>query len=239
MPQVNAVVLKNINDDELLDFAEFTRTRDVEVRFIEYMPFDGEHGRSQFFFFCAVVFCFSTAAHARRPCCSPRVYTPSLLGNRWNFDRFVSYQDMLARIQSKLPLARLTDGPNETSKVRRSPRFAKSMVAKLISLVLSPHLLQFQTWQVTGYAGRLGFITSMSDHFCGTCNRVRLTADGNLKVCLFGNSEVSLRDVMRQGADDEALLELIHGALGRKKAQHAGMFTLARQKNRPMILIGG
>lgn len=59
------------------------------------------------------------------------------------------------------------------------------------------------------------------------------------QVCLFGNSEVSLRDAIRAGCSEEELLELIGGAVTRKKAQHAGMFNLAKQKNRPMILIGG
>lgn len=79
----------------------------------------------------------------------------------------------------------------------------------------------------------------MTEHFCGTCNRLRITADGNIKVCLFGNAEVSLRDMMRQGKTDEQLLEIIGAAVKKKKKQHAGMFELASRKNRPMILIGG
>jgi cyclic pyranopterin phosphate synthase len=50
-----------------------------------------------------------------------------------------------------------------------------------------------QAYKVPGFKGQLGFITSMSEHFCGSCNRLRITADGNLKVCLFGNTEISLR----------------------------------------------
>lgn len=103
-----------------------------------------------------------------------------------------------------------------------------------------------------GFKGQLGFITSMSEHFCGSCNRLRITADGNLKarrraggfarrspqlsteplpvsrlssakqVCLFGNSEVSLRDALRSGASEEELLQVIGAAVGRKKKQHAG-----------------
>jgi len=82
----------------------------------------------------------------------------------------------------------------------------------------------------------------MSDHFCGTCNRLRITADGNLKVCLFGDSEVNLRDALRNGATDSQLREIIDTAVKRKKASHAGMFDMyqiAQSKNRPMILIGG
>ena len=77
----------------------------------------------------------------------------------------------------------------------------------------------------------------MTSNFCGSCNRLRLTADGNLKVCLFGNSEVNLRDPLRDSNDD--IKELIGMAVKRKKAKHAGMFNIAQMKNRPMILIGG
>lgn len=62
----------------------------------------------------------------------------------------------------------------------------------------------------------------MSEHFCGSCNRLRITADGNLKVCLFGNKEVSLRDAIRNNCSDEDLLALISAAVQKKKRQHAG-----------------
>ena len=66
----------------------------------------------------------------------------------------------------------------------------------------------------------------MSQNFCGSCNRIRLTADGNLKVCLFGPSEVSLRDALRQGCSDDDLLEVIEAAVKRKKKQHAGTYVV-------------
>lgn len=67
----------------------------------------------------------------------------------------------------------------------------------------------------------------MSQHFCSSCNRLRITADGNLKVCLFeGKGEVSLRDALRNGASDDDLREMIGIAVRRKKKQHAGMFYL-------------
>lgn len=80
----------------------------------------------------------------------------------------------------------------------------------------------FQAYKVPGFAGQVGFITSMSEHFCGTCNRLRITADGNLKVCLFGNTEVSLRDAIRSGCKEDDLTALIAAAVRRKKKQHAG-----------------
>ncbi len=171
--KVNCVVMKNVNDNELADFVSLTRDKNIEVRFIEYMPFDG---------------------------------------NGWNDGQFLSYTDMISRIEEVHPtLERCQDAPNDTSK----------------------------TYQVPGYVGRVGFITSMSEQFCGSCNRLRLTADGNLKVCLFGKAEVSLRDAMRAGASDEELGTIIQAAVQRKKAAHAGMYNLKDMENRPMILIGG
>ncbi|KAF9954973.1 Molybdenum cofactor synthesis protein 1 [Mortierella alpina] len=133
-------------------------------------------------------------------------------GNKWKENKLVPYQELISNIQAVHPtFKKLIDDPNDTSKA----------------------------YHVPGFAGQVGFITSMSDHFCGTCNRLRITADGNLKVCLFGNTEVSLRDMMRQGKTDEELREVIEMAVKNKKKQHAGVSNLVNMKNRPMILIGG
>jgi molybdenum cofactor biosynthesis enzyme MoaA len=107
--------------------------------------------------------------------------------------------------------------------------------------------LNYKRYKVEGFAGSFGFISSMSEHFCGSCNRLRLLADGNLKVCLFGNAEVNLKEVIRKGATDQELLGVINMAgmdsflpiVRNKKEKHAGMFDLAKMKNRPMVLIGG
>ena len=143
----------------------------------------------------------------------------------------VSYSDMVNRIKETYPTLQklLSQRPNDTSK----------------------------TWSVPGFRGRVGFITSMTHNFCGSCNRLRITGDGNLKVCLFGEAEVSLRDMMRKhrGRDQEVggiegaagareemeseLLQVIGKAVGNKKEKHAGMGELENMKNRPMILIGG
>lgn len=206
--KINCVVMRGINDREILPFVEMGRQKDVEVRFIEYMPFDG---------------------------------------NKWSERKMLPYSDMLDVIREKYPdVQKLKGHLNDTSK----------------------------TYQVPGFVGKLGFITSMTHNFCGTCNRLRITGDGNLKVCLFGNAEVSLRDLIRkdnnnqpidqaafeaikelemnrrQGlvpehdtstwADREAeLLNVIGMAVKRKKEKHAGMGELENMKNRPMILIGG
>ena len=102
-------------------------------------------------------------------------------------------------------------------------------------------------WGVPGNEGRVGFISSMTDAFCGTCNRLRLTADGSLKVCLHGSDELSLRDLMRSGVDDEGLSSAIlsalsqkHAALGGNRDMH-GIAGAVRSGSlhRPMVRIGG
>ena len=98
-------------------------------------------------------------------------------------------------------------------------------------------------WWTAG-GSQVGFITSMSEHFCGSCNRVRVTADGSLKTCLFGSDSVSLRDALRSGVSDRELGDLIQGALLKKHFKHGGhdnVEGVARNafENRPMVKIGG
>ncbi|XP_017781298.1 PREDICTED: molybdenum cofactor biosynthesis protein 1 isoform X2 [Nicrophorus vespilloides] len=153
--KINCVVMKGFNDNEICDFVRLTEEKNVDVRFIEYMPFSG---------------------------------------NKWEMEKMVSYKEMVEKIRKRWPdFHALRNGPNDTSKA----------------------------WKVPGAMGQVGFITSMSEHFCGSCNRLRITADGNLKVCLFGNTEVSLRDAMRAGSSDDDLTALISAAVKRKKKQHA------------------
>jgi cyclic pyranopterin phosphate synthase len=206
--KINCVVMRGLNEREIVPFVEMGREQNLEVRFIEYMPFDG---------------------------------------NKWSEGKMLPFKEMLALIQQMYPdVHKVQDHPNDTSK----------------------------TYKIPGFAGRIGFITSMTHNFCGTCNRLRITSDGNLKVCLFGNSEVSLRNILREHNDgkpiDQEAMEAIRqfemdrrqrppsstGALGmsdrevrllhvigmavkRKKEQHAGIGELEHMANRPMILIGG
>ncbi|EFJ36608.1 hypothetical protein SELMODRAFT_79056 [Selaginella moellendorffii] len=171
--KVNCVVMRGVNDDELADFAELTRHKPINVRFIEFMPFDG---------------------------------------NVWSSKKLVSYAEMHSRLAQRYPsLKRHCDHPNDTAK----------------------------NFHIEGYQGSVSFISSMTQHFCGGCNRLRLMADGNLKVCLFGTAEVSLRDALRSGVPSDELEQIISLAVKRKKAAHAGMFELAKTPNRPMVHIGG
>ncbi|KAJ8678828.1 hypothetical protein QAD02_014615 [Eretmocerus hayati] len=171
--KVNTVIMRNFNDDELVDFVELTRDKPVNIRFIEYMPFSG---------------------------------------NEWNSGKMVPFVEMKQKIREKYPgLQRLGDQPNDTSKA----------------------------YHVPGFVGQVGFITSMTEQFCSSCNRLRITADGNLKVCLFeGKGEVSLRDALRDNIPISDLKSLVHKAVFKKKKQHAGMLNLSQMENRPMILIG-
>jgi len=171
--KVNCVLMKGVNDDEIGDFVRWTLERPVSVRFIEYMPFEG---------------------------------------NSWDTARMVPDAEVLDRIRALHPdLERLDDSPTSTSR----------------------------TYRVPGAAGTIGLVSSMTAAFCPGCNRLRITADGRLMVCLFGRAGVSLRDAMRSGEDDEAIRRLVRTAVLRKKAAHAGMDVLASQTDRPMILIGG
>ncbi|WP_412060473.1 GTP 3',8-cyclase MoaA [Rubrivirga sp. IMCC45206] len=96
-----------------------------------------------------------------------------------------------------------------------------------------------QLFDRPGWRGRVGFVASMSTPFCGTCDRLRVTADGALKVCLFGKTEVSLRDALRAGASDAEVLAMVQASLAGKAAAHAGLDGLAAQAVRPMVRIGG
>eukprot|EP00968_Pinguiococcus_pyrenoidosus_P000524 scaffold31_cov263-Pinguiococcus_pyrenoidosus.AAC.30 len=172
--KVNCVVMRDVNDDELRDFVDMTRDADLDMRFIEWMPFDK---------------------------------------NGWNSSTFVSYQEMLDTIGNLS--SDVTDfNPNDTTKWFRAD----------------------------GHRGRVGFITSMTEHFCGSCNRLRITADGRLKVCLFGDEKLSLRDELRRGATRDELLEKIGKAVRGKHFKlggHSDSESIAKGENRAMILIGG
>lgn len=171
--KVNCVLMRGVNDDEIDDFVDWTLRDPVSVRFIEYMPFEG---------------------------------------NSWDDARMVPDAEVLERIRARYPkLVRMDDSPTSTSR----------------------------TYRVPGAVGTVGLVSSMTEAFCPGCNRLRITADGRLMVCLFGRAGVSLRDAIREGADDKMLRRLVRTAVLGKKAAHAGMELLAVQTDRPMILIGG
>lgn len=174
--KVNAVVMKGVNDTEINDFVAWTKHTPVHVRFIEFMPFDG---------------------------------------NQWNSSKLVTYKEILQSIESRYDVIKLKDEAADTTK----------------------------KYIVPGHTGTFAVISSMTAPFCGTCNRLRLTADGKMKNCLFAQEETDLLTALRKGENVE---ELIKQNVLRKHAAHGGQFTSAIEKiqtaalhNRSMIAIGG
>lgn len=171
--KINVVVMQGFNEDELCDFADLTKDSRLSVRFLEYMPFNG---------------------------------------NKWSNLKFIPYQEQKRVLEERFgPLVSVTDTPDSTSN----------------------------NFKISDHVGTVGFISSMSRNFCGGCNRLRLTHDGNLKVCLFGKDEVSLRDIIRTEHTEEGLMSVIDRAVKRKKFSHGGEQEIIKQMSRPMIFIGG
>ncbi|MBR9976494.1 MAG: radical SAM protein, partial [Bacteroidetes bacterium] len=170
--KLNMVVMRGINDDEIEDFIALTRDAPLQVRFIEYMPFDA---------------------------------------NGWDADRLLPGAELRARVAEKYILHAIGD--------------SRGAVAS--------------SYAVEGHRGTLGFISSMTEHFCDGCDRLRLTADGALKICLFSEGEVNLRDLLRAGATDEDVMAAVRTALAGKWRAHPGAKELVQLHNRSMIRIGG
>lgn len=118
--------------------------------------------------------------------------------NGWTPDSLVSFSEILTKLRRSLPELELQQ-PKTLNNVSR-------------------------VYKQTGMSGSIGFISSMTENFCSGCNRLRITSDGNLKVCLFGREETSLRDLMRNKATDSELMAAIQSSLGRKWRQHGGEF---------------
>ncbi len=174
--KVNAVALHGLIEDEISGFVRATENLPLHVRFIEFMPFAGNH---------------------------------------WSSKQVVTAKQMLDLVKAEFPVEKLEDLKHDTAK----------------------------KYQVPGFAGTFAFITMMSEHFCGNCNRLRLTADGKIKNCLFGKDELDLLTALRSGKEVESL---IHESLSRKHAALGGQFTSDYKKadpdkmeNRSMITIGG
>ena len=177
--KLNIVLMKGINDDEVVDFVRFTKDLPISARFIEFMPFDG---------------------------------------NKWDRSKMVSEQEVLSAVGSTLGSENLIALPDEENLTARK-------------------------FQIKGYQGNFGVISSVTNPFCGTCNRIRLTANGRIKNCLFSNLETDLLTALRAGEDVE---QLILESILRKKAVRAGMDNLEKlsdpnlhSDNRSMIAIGG
>jgi cyclic pyranopterin phosphate synthase len=153
--KLNMVVMKDKNDDEVVDFARLARDEGYEVRFIEFMPLDGD--------------------------------------NIWTNEQVVPSRRIQEQIEDLFPLVPVAD-----------PRPGPATRFKFAD----------------GTPGGVGFISSVSQAFCTTCNRIRLTAEGGLRTCLFSLQETPLRELIRSGVSDDHLGRVIETAVWRKEEGH-------------------
>jgi molybdenum cofactor biosynthesis protein A len=151
--KINAVVMENKNIDDIFPLIELTRNKNVDVRFIEEMPFNGAGNHY------------------------PRLH--------W------THQRILDHIRTQYPtLQKLVDEPSSTA----------------------------YSYSVPGYQGTVGIIAAFSRTFCGTCNRIRVTAQGELKTCLYDDGVLSLRNLLRETSDNGAITDkLLHAFNHRAK----------------------
>jgi GTP 3',8-cyclase len=171
--KVNAVAMRGFTEHEVLPFARFAREHPYEVRFIEFMPLDGDRN--------------------------------------WDMDKVLTGAEIRAAIEQVFPLE---PEPREPSATARVYRFADGK-------------------------GRIGFINPVSEPFCGDCNRIRLTADGRLRTCLFSLNETDLRGPLRAGATDDDLEQIVRDAVWRKELKHHVNEPGFVQPARTMSAIGG
>ncbi len=172
--KLNCVVLRGTNDDEVADFAAFARKTGYDVRFIEYMPLDADHG--------------------------------------WERAKVMPSREVLARIAERFPLiAEESDDPSPAS----SHRFAD------------------------GAPGSVGVIASVTEPFCDSCDRMRITADGQFRSCLFALDETDLRGPLRAGASADDVEALIRAAMWEKWSGHRINHPDFVQPARSMSAIGG
>ena len=170
--KINCVLMRGVNDDEIVDFARFGREHGVGVRFIEFMPLDAD--------------------------------------GAWKRDAVVPSDEVLARIAAVFPIEAIDHGPEPAARYR----YADGI-------------------------GDVGVIPSVTQPFCGSCDRVRITADGQFRTCLFSVEETDLRAILRDGGSDDDLAAAIRTAVAGKWAGHSiGMVTFSRPR-RSMSQIGG
>ena len=177
--KLNAVLIKDFNDNEIIDFISLTKELPINIRFIEFMPFDG---------------------------------------NKWDMKKMVSYKEIMNIVNASFSedmVLRIQDAPNDTSK----------------------------NYKIEGYKGSFAIISSVTNPFCDSCNRLRLTANGQMKNCLFSAKESDLLTPLREG---KAIEPIILNAILAKLKVRGGMDTLEKlqepelhTKNRNMTTIGG
>jgi len=173
--KVNSVVIRGVNDDQVIKFAEFARDKGVSVRFIEFMPLDN--------------------------------------GQVWRREMVVPGAELKTRINTLFPLEPVKS--ENLSETARRYRFAD------------------------GAPGEIGFINPVSQPFCGHCSRIRLTADGMIRTCLFSNVEHNIKRLLRTGASRDELVDFIVATVEKKEARHHINDPEFVQPLRTMSCIGG
>ncbi|MEU2610751.1 GTP 3',8-cyclase MoaA [Micromonospora sp. NPDC007271] len=172
--KVNAVLMRGVNDDEAPALLRFALAHGYELRFIEQMPLDAQHG--------------------------------------WDRTTMVTAEEILAALHAEFDLS--------ADPAERGAAPA-------------------ETWLVDGGPARVGVIGSVTRPFCGDCDRTRLTADGQVRACLFATEESDLRGALRAGADDAELARRWRTAMWGKRAGHGIDDPAFLQPARPMSAIGG
>jgi molybdenum cofactor biosynthesis protein A len=177
--KINVVLMRAINFDEIIDFINVTEPKNLQIQFIEFMPFDG---------------------------------------NKWDWEKGISLAEIIEQANTHYQesnVLRIQDKPNDTAV----------------------------NYKIKGYKGSFSVISTITNPFCSTCNRIRLTANGRIKNCLFSTGETDLLTPFRAGEDIEAI---ILKSIQSKAPERGGWESLEEfskpenhGQNRSMILIGG
>lgn len=173
--KVNVVIIKNINDSEIIDFVNFSIENALNVRLIEFMPFGN---------------------------------------NSWDKYGLVPYADMYKVVKENFNIEEIVKDRNSVAK----------------------------DFRIKGTEGVISFISSISDHFCDNCNRLRITAEGKMKLCLFssGKDDINLKQLTSSGSfTDKEIAELIERSLYGKALKHPAVEELLQLEKNNMLSIGG
>lgn len=172
--KVNTVVIKGFNDKEISDFIHFIKNRNINIRFIEFMPFGN---------------------------------------NNWMREGFISYREIKKIVETDFELIPIISGKNSVAK----------------------------DFQIKNYNGKVSFISSVSEHFCSTCNRVRLTSNGSFRLCLFsdGDQKINFKKLFRSGLSDIEIINRLQEAMQYKWENHPEANELSCKLENNMLKIGG
>ena len=172
--KVNVVVIKGINDDEILNFVHYFKDMDVNIRFIEFMPFGS---------------------------------------NAWERNGFMSYKEIKNLVEEKYSLSVLSSDKNSVAK----------------------------DFQMDNYPAKISFISSISEHFCATCNRVRISSTGKFRLCLFseGKHEINFKELFQKNYSNNDIVNELKEAIKHKWEKHPEPEELIEMIGNNMMSIGG